>query len=61
MVYKPMESIMLPGPWHKGRVIIIGDAAHTTTPHLAQGAAMVRVHDVAATVAAATLVGGVAA
>lgn len=40
VVYKPMENLMLPAPWHKGRVLIIGDAAHATTPHLAQGAAM---------------------
>lgn len=40
VVYRPMEVLLLPRPWHKGRVIIIGDAAHATTPHLAQGAAM---------------------
>lgn len=40
VVYKPMENLLLPAPWHKGRVLIIGDAAHATTPHLAQGAAM---------------------
>lgn len=40
VVYKPMENLMLPAPWNKGRVLIIGDAAHATTPHLAQGAAM---------------------
>jgi 2-polyprenyl-6-methoxyphenol hydroxylase-like FAD-dependent oxidoreductase len=40
VVYKPMESILLPAPWHRGRCLIIGDAAHATTPHLAQGAAM---------------------
>ena len=40
VVYKPMESLLLPKPWHRGRVLIIGDAAHATTPHLAQGAAM---------------------
>lgn len=40
VVYKPMESVLLPKPWYKGRQIIIGDAAHATTPHLAQGAAM---------------------
>ena len=40
VVYKPMENLLLPGPWNKGRVLIIGDAAHATTPHLAQGAAM---------------------
>jgi 2-polyprenyl-6-methoxyphenol hydroxylase-like FAD-dependent oxidoreductase len=36
--YRPMESILVPRPWHRGRVLLIGDAAHTTTPHLATGA-----------------------
>ena len=40
VVYRPMESLLLPAPWYKGHVVLIGDAAHTTTPHLAQGAAM---------------------
>lgn len=40
VVYKPMESVLLPEPWYRGRQLIIGDAAHATTPHLAQGAAM---------------------
>jgi 2-polyprenyl-6-methoxyphenol hydroxylase-like FAD-dependent oxidoreductase len=40
VVYKPMETLLMPGPWHSGRCIIIGDAVHATTPHLAQGAAM---------------------
>ena len=40
VVYKPMENLLLPSPWYKGRVVIIGDAAHASTPHLAQGAAM---------------------
>lgn len=36
--YRPMNSFLLPRPWHRGRVLVIGDAAHTTTPHLATGA-----------------------
>ena len=40
VVYKPMETILVPRPWYRGRVLLIGDAAHTTTPHHAQGAAM---------------------
>jgi 2-polyprenyl-6-methoxyphenol hydroxylase-like FAD-dependent oxidoreductase len=40
VVYKPMENLILPSPWHRGRILVIGDAAHATTPHLAQGAAI---------------------
>ena len=35
-----METLLLPWPWYRGRVIIGGDAAHTFPPHLTQGAAM---------------------
>lgn len=38
--YRPIESILLPFSWYQGRVLLIGDAAHATTPHLANGAAM---------------------
>jgi 2-polyprenyl-6-methoxyphenol hydroxylase-like FAD-dependent oxidoreductase len=40
IVYSPIEPLMLPWPWHRGRVVIGGDAAHTVAPHLTQGAAM---------------------
>ncbi len=40
VVYKPLEVVLLEGNWYKGRVILIGDAAHATTPHLGQGAGM---------------------
>ena len=33
-----MNAFLMPPPWHRGRVLVIGDAAHTTTPHLATGA-----------------------
>ncbi|MEU4453461.1 FAD-dependent monooxygenase [Nocardioides sp. NPDC023903] len=33
------ESHVVDGPWNRGRVVIIGDAAHSCPPTLAQGAA----------------------
>jgi 2-polyprenyl-6-methoxyphenol hydroxylase-like FAD-dependent oxidoreductase len=36
--YRGMNAFLLPPPWHRGQVVVIGDAAHTTTPHLATGA-----------------------
>ena len=35
---RPLEALLMPQPWHRGRIILIGDAAHSTTPHLASGA-----------------------
>ncbi|MGB3627419.1 MAG: FAD-dependent oxidoreductase [Henriciella sp.] len=40
VVYRPLEWLMLEGPWHKGRVALLGDAVHATTPHLGQGAGL---------------------
>ena len=39
VVYRPVENIIMPSPWHRGRVLLIGDAAHGTSPHAGQGAA----------------------
>ncbi len=38
VVFRPLEAFFLPAPWHVGRVTLIGDAAHPTTPQLASGA-----------------------
>jgi 2-polyprenyl-6-methoxyphenol hydroxylase-like FAD-dependent oxidoreductase len=40
IVFSPIEPILVPWPWFRGRVVIGGDAAHTSPPHLTQGAAM---------------------
>ena len=40
VVYRPLEAFFMFGAWHKGRVALLGDAIHATTPHLGQGAGM---------------------
>jgi 2-polyprenyl-6-methoxyphenol hydroxylase-like FAD-dependent oxidoreductase len=40
VVYRPLEGLLVEGPWHKGRIVLLGDAVHTTTPHLGQGAGL---------------------
>jgi 2-polyprenyl-6-methoxyphenol hydroxylase-like FAD-dependent oxidoreductase len=40
VVYKPLEVLFVEHDWHKGRVVLLGDAVHATTPHLGQGAGM---------------------
>ncbi|PTT76574.1 hypothetical protein DBR42_26760 [Pelomonas sp. HMWF004] len=38
IVYRPLEGLLMPRPWSQGRVVLIGDTVHATTPHLASGA-----------------------
>lgn len=38
IVYRPVGALLMPAPWHRGRVVLIGDAAHTAPPQLASGA-----------------------
>lgn len=40
VVYRPLEALLVDGPWHQGRIVLVGDAVHATTPHLASGAGM---------------------
>lgn len=39
VVMRPLANILVPAPWYRGRVVLLGDAAHGTTPHCGQGAA----------------------
>ena len=36
--YGPLYTSFIDGPWYRDRLVLIGDAAHTTPPHLASGA-----------------------
>jgi 2-polyprenyl-6-methoxyphenol hydroxylase-like FAD-dependent oxidoreductase len=38
IVFRPLEGMLMPRPWSRGRVVLIGDTVHATTPHLASGA-----------------------
>lgn len=38
IVFRPLEALLMPRPWYQGRVVLIGDTVHATTPHLASGA-----------------------
>lgn len=38
--YRILETLKMPAPWYKNRVVVLGDAAHTTIPQLGSGAAL---------------------
>jgi 2-polyprenyl-6-methoxyphenol hydroxylase-like FAD-dependent oxidoreductase len=38
--FRALHWLLVPPPWHRGRVLLIGDAVHTTTPHMAFGAGL---------------------
>lgn len=38
--FRPYDILLMPAPWHKGRVVLIGDAAHALVPQLTSGGGM---------------------
>lgn len=38
IIYRPLEGLLMPRPWSRGRIVLIGDTVHATTPHMASGA-----------------------
>ncbi|MBO0938251.1 FAD-dependent oxidoreductase [Fibrella sp. HMF5335] len=40
VIYRPLETLLMPAPWYKGRVVMMGDAVHATIPQLGQGAGL---------------------
>jgi 2-polyprenyl-6-methoxyphenol hydroxylase-like FAD-dependent oxidoreductase len=37
VTYRPFDILLMPPPWHRGRVVLIGDAAHSLTPQMTSG------------------------
>lgn len=41
VLFRPFDVKLMPGPWwHRGRVVLMGDAAHAPTPQLTSGGGM---------------------
>jgi 2-polyprenyl-6-methoxyphenol hydroxylase-like FAD-dependent oxidoreductase len=40
IIYSPLKTLFVEGAWYKNRVVMIGDAAHSTIPQLGSGAAL---------------------
>jgi 2-polyprenyl-6-methoxyphenol hydroxylase-like FAD-dependent oxidoreductase len=38
--YRPFDILFMPQPWYRGRVALLGDAAHSVTPQLTSGGGM---------------------
>ena len=40
VMWRPFETLLMNDGWSRGRVVLIGDAAHSMTPHLSSGGGM---------------------
>ncbi|MCG4454915.1 FAD-dependent monooxygenase [Pseudomonas sp. MMS21-TM103] len=40
IIFRPLDITLVPAPWHLGRVVLLGDAAHAPTPHMTSGGGM---------------------
>lgn len=38
--FRPFDITLVPAPWHRGRVVLLGDAAHSPTPQMTSGGGM---------------------
>jgi 2-polyprenyl-6-methoxyphenol hydroxylase-like FAD-dependent oxidoreductase len=38
--FRPFDITLVPAPWHRGRVVLMGDAAHAPTPQCTSGGGM---------------------
>ncbi|MFD4600710.1 FAD-dependent monooxygenase [Streptomyces sp. NPDC058464] len=40
LIVRPFDWMLMGKPWHRGRTLLIGDAAHATTAHMGMGGGM---------------------
>lgn len=40
VLFRPFDGTFVPGPWNRGRIVLMGDAAHAPTPQLTSGGGM---------------------
>ena len=40
VIFRPFHVTLVPAPWHRGRVVLVGDAAHSPTPQMTSGGGM---------------------
>lgn len=40
LIGRPFHWLLLAAPWHRGRTLVIGDAAHATSAHMGMGGGM---------------------
>ena len=40
ITFRPYDITLVPPPWHRGRVVLLGDAAHAPTPQMTSGGGM---------------------
>lgn len=40
LLFRPFDGTFVPAPWNRGRVVLMGDAAHAPTPQLTSGGGM---------------------
>lgn len=40
VLFRPFDITLVPAPWHRNRVVLLGDSAHAPTPQLTSGGGM---------------------
>ncbi|TFZ02778.1 FAD-binding protein [Ramlibacter henchirensis] len=40
VLVRPFDITLVPAPWHRGRVVLLGDSAHSPTPQMTSGGGM---------------------